>query len=690
METTSADCQKAGGIPAGPEVAIVVEKPPGVADDDAAKPKHGAWESTKAEQAASRTSLAAGGHDTLEFGSWLLEGGADGSFARSLRANSDAVKALQALEQIRRDAANGYEKPWILSDQADVISGLFIAAYAVLVGVDIEIAVRPVEISDSVKDTIVGLQVAFVVIFAVELVLRIRAHGWQFCSPFHNMAGFFDTLIIVLGTLDIVAAVTGIGTGMLRAMGVVRLFRLLRLLRIIRVLLVCKELKLLFVGMFTSLTAVCWAFVLLLMLMYLGTLLCAIMLGSHPSLKQYFGSIPMGLFTHFMICTMEAWPDVSDAVMAAAGDWWAVYFMAFICLSSLALMNLVTGVVCDKLLDLSGSMPDIDDQRDALAVYRQQADDFGQALQDIMKEGSFDGLMLKPGDFEEMLLHPRTKELIDGMEIMTDLSTLELFQVLDVEGAGVLSVEQLPDSLLRLRGSRRRLHSGLLQRDVIRGSRLQLRTLQTVTKNLKKATCQTVRTSSQTLLKHLENFAVPAMRDVVELAAGLAGSASDVMEKASSNSNEPLASATTTGPSERSRAMPTEPRQALPSCGGLVESSTIWPDCPKHDALAQRSGLVVSEAEKQLQRLLIDLAALEESAGDALESAPPCGGKLAALQPPDLQTLEVGVQATAVQMDRPERTQGAASSPVRGDGFSHEHSPVSPLEQVKRASPLAL
>jgi len=182
---------------------------------------------------------------------------------------------------------------------------------------------------------------------------------------------FFDTLIIVLGTFEL-SVKFFINPGVLAAIGVMRVFRLLRLLRIIRVLLVCKELKLLAVGMFSSLSAVFWAFVLLSVLMYLGSLVCVILLGMHESLQEYFGSVPMAFYTHFVVVTLEAWPDISDAVMEADSPLWAVYFMIFIMMSGLAIMNLVTGVVCDKLMGSDTASEDaMETKQCALAAYEE-------------------------------------------------------------------------------------------------------------------------------------------------------------------------------------------------------------------------------------------------------------------------------------------------------------------------------
>ena len=52
-----------------------------------------------------------------------------------------------------------------------------------------------------------------------------------------------------------------------------------------------------------------------------------ILLGNIPELEVYFGRIGLALWTHFVIVTMETWPDIADSVLAVANPLWGVYFV---------------------------------------------------------------------------------------------------------------------------------------------------------------------------------------------------------------------------------------------------------------------------------------------------------------------------------------------------------------------------
>lgn len=388
--------------------------------------------------------------------------------------NSDVIAELQELVDSEQWAGTarldhyleGHEPiceaekpvPWIRKPQADIFIGCAIAAYACLVGIDVEIHVRPIEVSDGVQSAVWAGQAFLVFIFTIELVLRVMAHGWGYCAP-RNPAGCFDTIIIVVGLVDILIKLIDTGG---TVVGVMRLVRLFRLFRLARVLLIKRELRQLIVGVYTASSAVSWAFLLLAALMYIGALFCVTMLGHEPELQEFFGSVGLSLFTHFMISTQEAWPDVSDPVMEVAGPLWSLYFMGFICISSLAVMNLVTAVVCEKLMKSTASERQ---QFEDIATAPLDSQSFCAQFQDICHSCTSRPVNCK--QFAKIMKDQRTQDLLAKMDIANDMEAAFLFDILDDERVGELSAGYLGTALLRLRGSQHRHHSLLLQSDVV-------------------------------------------------------------------------------------------------------------------------------------------------------------------------------------------------------------------------------
>merc|ERR1712196_303256 len=137
----------------------------------------------------------------------------------------------------------------------------------------------------------------------------------------------------------------------LRGFGVLRIFRLRRLARIVRLLHVCKELYLLEAGLALSIQAILWVFVLLGALMYIGALLTCLLIGNYDEDNAvFFGSVGSALFTHFKEVTPEGWPGIADASMKLS-PLWGVYWIFLIMVTNMPLLNLVTGVVVEKVHD---------------------------------------------------------------------------------------------------------------------------------------------------------------------------------------------------------------------------------------------------------------------------------------------------------------------------------------------------
>lgn len=411
---------------------------------------------------------------------------------RSLRRDSETCEELQTLQEKLEaaalvEAAHATPIPWIKTAQADIIVGAMIAIYAILLGIDVEVTVRPIEVAEVFKSTLWTCQAVFMVLFVGELVLRVKADGWRYCAP-SNPVGFFDSIVIVLGMVDIVVSMIG-STGTIA--GVMRLLRLFRLVRLARVLLIKKELRNLLIGLSASCSAVFWAFLLLLIMMYVGALFCMTVLGDREDLSELFGSIGLSLWTHFMVTTQEAWPDVSDAVMAAAGEHWALYFICFICVTSLAVMNLVTGVVCEKLIENPHSQAEAqEEQLIAVAASSKQGERFSWKFRTKLKKicAAYTNDPVDLEQFREIMKSSVMRELLADSEIAADLSVYDLFDVLDEHGAGSLNSNDLANALLRLRGSSSRVHSVLLQIDLSRKSLRRRKHIAIAEENITQAT----------------------------------------------------------------------------------------------------------------------------------------------------------------------------------------------------------
>eukprot|EP00928_Gymnodinium_smaydae_P080161 TRINITY_DN63929_c0_g1_i1.p1 TRINITY_DN63929_c0_g1~~TRINITY_DN63929_c0_g1_i1.p1 ORF type:complete len:655 (+),score=185.29 TRINITY_DN63929_c0_g1_i1:93-1967(+) len=519
-------------------------------------------------------------------GAWLFEGGADGGALRSMRTKSKVLEALKEILEQHEEQQQEERRPWIKSTQADIIFGIVIALYAVVTGIDVQVAVKPIAVSQGFETAMFVTQVIFTLIFIVELSLRIKADGLRFCSPLHSPAGFFDAIIILLGAVELIVSVFH-SSNALKGLGVMRIFRLLRLFRILRVLMVCKELKLLFVGLLSSVRTVFWAFVLMLVLMYLGTLVCVILLGNDGSMVEYFGSVPLGLYTHFQIVTLEAWPDIADAAIKASGSGWAVYFMVFISMTSMAVMNLVTGVVCDKLMGANTeTSEDIKEEGDQLAAYTTEVERCRGELANILRKCREVAAppRLRAEEVAALMRRHDFRQLLESMDITTELDAESMYEIIARNcGNEGLDDEALLAGLLRLRGSRDSVHSAMLQKDIIRGSKIQASLAAELGLQLRQRCGAELRGSRLALLRELEDLDA----DLSELRAF-----PDALAAAAASADAAEGAGAT-------------------DAGACVDRSTAR-------AGASSASLRAADAAVRLERLLPELDALHAAANHAL------------------------------------------------------------------------
>mmetsp|Transcript_112500 Transcript_112500/g.195209 ORF Transcript_112500/g.195209 Transcript_112500/m.195209 type:complete len:886 (-) Transcript_112500:92-2749(-) len=363
------------------------------------------------------------------------------------------------------DASNEREPPhWIKTEQADYVFTCIILANAVFMGVDIDVSLQNGGDSGPI---LFVLQLIFYLIFLVEIVVRIYIDGRVFFR-WSNWLGLLDLSLVVAGTLDyLVAAISGVGFGGL--VNLIRFCRLLRIVRIVRVLHLCPELWLLVHSLASSTRFIAWAFMLLMVLLYVCCLICTMELADRSEeLKEYFGSIDRSLFTHFMVLTLEGYPDVAEA--AGKVSWiWYIYFVIFIVMSSILVINLVTGIIVEHVCSQSKSLNNDNDDPYASASF--DLYHFRELFVDLYQAAGF-----APEEeigFEEFRRIFRSEAIRDGMnalEICLSVDESELFKILDHKGRGKFTVEEMIAGLLRLQGSKRFLQSVFSQGDVVSSS----------------------------------------------------------------------------------------------------------------------------------------------------------------------------------------------------------------------------
>mmetsp|Transcript_26648 Transcript_26648/g.48847 ORF Transcript_26648/g.48847 Transcript_26648/m.48847 type:complete len:662 (+) Transcript_26648:59-2044(+) len=373
--------------------------------------------------------------------------------------------------------------PWVNTLWADVFFGVVIVVNAVVLAVDVELWLNFEEDSGAWRFALYVVQALCTVVFVVELILRLRANGCR--AHFRYRGNIFDALVVFISILDlwILTPLRFLqdgenARGPWKAASAFRVLQLLRLLRVVRLLRVSRELSLLVLGLVMSVRSVFWVFLLLFLFMYTGALFCMTTLGAsdHPELQHSFGSVGDSLYTHFKLITLEAWPEINRQAMEVS--WlWGFYFVAFIMIMNLALVNLVTGVIMEGVMSIAaqegrwhGDMYGIEAAR-FLAFIRERVAELRLGRRSTKVATNEQALQIGGKDFGTLLDDALTQEVLWIYGITLKLEADLLFEVIDHSRQGSLSVDELAAGLLELRGSREEMHPVLVRRDLQRDSR---------------------------------------------------------------------------------------------------------------------------------------------------------------------------------------------------------------------------
>jgi voltage-gated sodium channel len=173
-----------------------------------------------------------------------------------------------------------------------------------------------------------------IVVFCVELVLRIYAKGTRF---FFDPWGIFDLIVVVITLLPSSEALS-----VLRALRVLRVFRLVsaipRLRRIVAALL-------------HAVPGVGAVMALLMLVFYVFSVITTKVFGEN--FPNWFGSLGESMFTLFQIMTLESWSMGIVRPVMEMHPWAWILFLSFIILSSFTVLNLFIAIIIDSMQSLN-------------------------------------------------------------------------------------------------------------------------------------------------------------------------------------------------------------------------------------------------------------------------------------------------------------------------------------------------
>ena len=186
-----------------------------------------------------------------------------------------------------------------------------------------------------------GLDALVLVIFVVEIALKIAAHGRRPWGYFQDGWNVFDFLIVAVCCLPVEAEFAAV-------------FRLARGLRLLRLVTAVPRLQLLVGALLKSLGAMGYVTLLLALVFYIYGVAGVHLFGSVD--PRHFGSLQAALLSLFRLITLDNWTDLFLAAAAGSRLAAVLYFVSFIMLGTMIMLNLFIGIIMNSMAEMHNEM----------------------------------------------------------------------------------------------------------------------------------------------------------------------------------------------------------------------------------------------------------------------------------------------------------------------------------------------
>jgi len=395
----------------------------------------------KLKKCASKKSIC-----TSEAGS--LAGKSDQSGNRRLTTHN--VQKATVSPQIKRMPSNldgSHRKVLGIVNHGafDVIVAITILLNGVLVGSQTDYMARTTTLTIPVAFKV--LDYCFCGWFTVELCLRIYAYRSRFFSQETGVGwNVFDLVIVILQISEIFMTALAMGSGF--SFTLLRSLRLVRVLRLARTLRLIGELRTIVSSIASSMKPLLWTGILLFMIVYvLSVYVTQVVLYERVRLRdanevvpleleRYWGSLIPSMYSLFQSITGGVdWDMVARPLVENIGPEVGVLFTLYIMFTVFAMLNVVTGVFIQNVLQKSTQERDSNKRQHVQELFKQL--DMG-VENELSRE-----------EFEDQLDSKPMQEFFETIDV--DISNAQcLFDLLDADDSGAVDADEFMEGCWRI------------------------------------------------------------------------------------------------------------------------------------------------------------------------------------------------------------------------------------------------
>ena len=233
----------------------------------------------------------------------------------------------------------------------------------------ISLGVETFVLPDNVMHMLNIFNYVCIAIFILEIVLKLIAYGWNFFKDGWNL---FDTFIVIVSVLPMITFFSSVRT--------FRIFRMFRALRALRVMKRLEKLRIIVQALLSALPSVAWVVLLLLLIYYIFAVIGTNLFAELS--PDYFGTLWRSAYTLFQITLADDLGNISRPLLSG-GIGPVIYFVSFVALSTILVLNVIVGVVVDSVAEIKKSSQRKENKLDAPTDAETNDDADADLLQEI-------------------------------------------------------------------------------------------------------------------------------------------------------------------------------------------------------------------------------------------------------------------------------------------------------------------
>lgn len=345
----------------------------------------------------------------------------------------------------------------IMGNNFDHVSSSVIIVNAILTGIQVEHYAKDYYDASPVYYSV--LEFLFALVYSSELVLR----GLALKSWFFHVADWrwnvFDCVCVTSSWLEVFLDVLRLEAAAATPVVILsRVVRVVRVARILRVVRFFEELQLMIFTLMSTARALFWSAVLCLLIMYTFSLVLVQAVVSYvhsedhdagrgESLVALFGNLEVALLTLFQSFTGGlSWEGPASLLLKTDGMM-ALFYIVFIFFMFFGMINVVTGFFCEHAADIviADKSAAVEEQKREKTKYIEQ---FRSIFLSMDEDGSGEiSLAELEAKSDQEALHAYLAQLD-----MDFYACLDVWELLDLDGNGILDVDEFVEGLLSLRG----------------------------------------------------------------------------------------------------------------------------------------------------------------------------------------------------------------------------------------------